>query len=144
MQAIHEGVVVPDPRLDMSDFEKLSELNFSRKQLVTILRYYVWGDTCADIGRDEGVSRQAIFNRLKSSINVAINAIGRRKMWNETEKALIKNLDDDRYQKHRIVLFLYLYERMERPEIAKKMGISPQYVWTLLDEAYNIVDENVD
>lgn len=144
MQTLHEGAVVPDPRLDMADFERLNKLNFSRKQLSTILRYYVWGETCADIGRAEGVSRQAIFNRLKSSVNVAINALDRRRMWIDTEHAIINNLDNDRFTKHRMVLFLYLYERMERSEIAVKLDMSPQYVWTLLDEAFNILDENVD
>lgn len=144
MQCLHEGVVVPDPRLDMSDFEKLDKLNFSRKQLVTILRYYVWGDTCVDIGRDEGVSRQAIYNRLKSSVNVALDAIDRRLMWDKLEPNIFNKLEGPEHIRHRIVLFLYLYERMERAEISHKMDISPQLVWLLLKEALEIIDENVD
>ncbi|MHC4757221.1 MAG: hypothetical protein ACYTE8_01040 [Planctomycetota bacterium] len=143
MQTRNDHIDYPTARIDMSDFEKLSELNFSKKQLLAILRYFVWGDSASSIARDEGVSRQAIFNRLQSSVDVLDNAIFRLEKWDEIEPNLYK-LSGGSWHYHRMVLFLYLYERLERNVIAERLGLSFQYVCKLLNVALEKVDENVD
>jgi len=138
------SIKIPAARFDMEDFEELSRLNFSNKQLTTILRYYVFGENGAEIARDEGVTRQAIFKRLKSSVSVILNALERVDRWNDDVSPNIDRLEGDEYQKHRVVLFLYLYERLERWDIALRLGLSFSYVCKLLNVALEIIDENVD
>ena len=143
MAYYNRHVEVPAPAIDMADFEHLMQFNFSKKQLSVILRYFVFGDSLGEIARDAGVSRQATFKRLRSAANVIKDVGDRKAQW-----GLIANrfdlIDGNEYRKHRLILFLYFFETIERQEIADRMDLSFPYVCKLFNEACLLVDQKVD
>jgi len=117
------GTEMPETKIDMSDIDKLQHIEMTLAQYRAIVAYFIGGKSMSWIGKQEGVSRQAIRKRIMLVATAALVVRDRLDEWSD----IVNNLGEMSEQQQRIA-FLYFFELMNQREIAKLLETSYQYV----------------
>jgi DNA-directed RNA polymerase specialized sigma24 family protein len=114
----YQGAEMPEARIDMSDIDSLMEDALSPVQKQAIIEYYVDGKSLNDIAKREGVSRQAIRQRILWGGKRLKRIVDGRNYWKKSIEPNLMHLSDKQVQAG----LLYFHEGMTYEKIGKIMG----------------------
>jgi DNA-directed RNA polymerase specialized sigma24 family protein len=128
------GTDMPEPVIDMETMDQLEDLRLTSVQHNTLVSYFIDGLPMKRIGDIDGVSRQAIHNRLRRAGKAVHSALGRRMMWNDRIRHILNKLSD----KEQSAVFFYYFELMSYGEISGAMNMKEGQIKTMIAHALEI------
>ena len=118
------GTDMPKPVVDMETMGELDHLNLTGKQLKALISHFIDGMSLNDVGKEDGVSRQAIRNRFRRAGGSVKMALARRKMWNDNIRHILGKLSDQQQS----AAFFFYFELMNYKDIAEAMNIKERQI----------------